>query len=176
MEIIQAENTTRKQSELPSIEIGIITDWWQELDRHPIEKQFLRSCRAPEQAYASEAAHQLHKRLPAHDRMSVYTLAALLANVDENDPETRFICKLAARIGRPAYSELHFTRLKACKSLHELFYRFRRAILLLKRSVQIESLAECTLHWADAHHPVRDTKPDIGELLERMWEREFRRL
>lgn len=158
---------------LSQADTHIILEWWQGLQKRPGEKAKLRACRHLNEA-TSTCATELQHRLPGHDAGAVMALATLLAQVDENEEETKFICRLGFPSTRPAFSELHFSRLRHSKTLDELLPRLRRAILLLGRSVQVASLAECVLTWSDVHLPHFNAKPDQAARLAEKWQREYR--
>lgn len=150
-------------------ELRSIREWWNELQQLPAEKARLRATPVSETSRLSE---ELQSQLYRHEPCGVLLLAHLLSNIDVDDRETRFLCKLASSDrDRPALSSVHFRRLKECRTLDELFRRFRRAVVFLGRAVDVTSVSECTIDWADAHHPRYDA--DRGLELEARWGNEF---
>ena len=151
----------------------VVHRWWRALALFPEEQTALRKCKSPYEASSLKSAHALHEILSGHDSLGVAALAALLAQIEIDDPETRFLCKLSAAVTKPAFSEFHFDGLSNCKTLEEIFVRLRQAIILLDRRVHVESLSECFLDWVDAHHPVFNGKPERAELLTTRWRSEW---
>jgi len=166
-------SSSKDEIELAHSDICTVTEWWTALQHEQPQKEFLRRCRRIDDAAESPAAYILVKELRQHEKVAVLALAMLLAHVDVNEMETKFICRLGTPSSRPAFSEVHFSRLRYTKTLEELIPRFRRAILLLGRSVQIASLTECVLTWSDAHLPEYNAKPERAKKLAEKWVAEY---
>ena len=154
-------------------DLEYISRWWIALSFQPEERAFLRACDTPEEAAASPLAADLTVRLRRDDPLGVAALAALLAQVEEDDHETRFICKLGLPASRPAFSEFHFRRLKNCRTLGELYVRLKRALVLLGRKAHVESFAECFIEWLDAHHSESEESSEHRQRIYSKWEREY---
>lgn len=147
--------------------------WWRGLPSHPAEARFLRRCDCIAEASSSPLVRSLYALLPAFTVSDAAALAVVLAQVDEDDPETRFICKLGLPAERPAFSEFHFERLRASRSVDELARRTRRAIVVLGRRVHLRSLVECFLDWLAAQRPFSSSDSRLRSYPYR-WMEEYR--
>jgi CRISPR system Cascade subunit CasB len=146
-----ADAQPKAQTPHRSIESTILS-FWGSLDRLRADRADLRRCRNPVEVTFTPAFHRLFGQVcsaelrPDLERLAV--LAAVLANIEQNQSSTTFPAQLATGMdGRPSLSTLRFRRLLAVDVMPELQTHLVRAIRLLARQANLLDLATSILSW-----------------------------
>ena len=116
----------------------------------------IRKCARIEDVFLTDAFRLLYYRLGD----SFWTLdenvpglacaAGVLSHVETNSAEGSFARQCAmhkAGSDRAVVSDLRFSQLQKSHSIDELFTRMRRTVLLLRRTVNVLSVADGVLQW-----------------------------
>jgi CRISPR system Cascade subunit CasB len=125
-----------------------IKQWWEGLESNKGGRARLRRCREPKQVFLHSSFYELNNALPQwpeRQSLSLAAIAGLAANVDQFARGVSF----PQQLGRPKepganppMSETRFRQLIKSRDWPEFYVRMRRAIIMLKRNVDVLSLAE----------------------------------
>lgn len=134
-----------------------VLQWWQrQAEKGRAARAELRHATGPEDALLTEGFRNLWFALPpsrrvARDMRAWGCVAVALAEVNSHDPKRSVASKMGSESepgsGKPRVSELRFQQLLRSADLDDFLRRIRRAIRLLKRDVNVVSLADDILHW-----------------------------
>ncbi len=133
-----------------------ILGWRNELEDNRGERARLRRCREPKQVLLHSTFYRLKVSLPDWPSKQILALAAvagLIANAkfdESNKPLPSFPQQLGSpkSDGGPiVMSEARFYQLIKSRDWEEFYRRMRRAILMLKASANILSIADFTLQF-----------------------------
>lgn len=126
-----------------------IMQWWEGLETNKGGRAQLRRCREPMQVFLHSLFYELNNALPQWSERQSLSLAAitgLTANVDQHVRGMSFPQQLGTPKepgASPPMSENRFRQLIKSRDWTEFYIRMRRAIMMLKRNVNILSLADC---------------------------------
>ncbi|MGB9499441.1 MAG: type I-E CRISPR-associated protein Cse2/CasB [Dissulfuribacterales bacterium] len=130
-----------------------IFKWWASLENNRGDRAQLRRCEKPGDVMIQPAFHRLmhllgeERKQPA---IELATLAGILSHVQGNKKDARFAGQLGTppeKGGNPVMSESRFQQLLKSKDWNELYLRLRRAVIMLKRQVNITSVSRCIQDW-----------------------------
>jgi CRISPR system Cascade subunit CasB len=141
-----------------------LREWWQELEEIKLPngkkksnrgaRAKLRRCEKPEDILLEPYFYELQQQLPdINSTLTLASVAGLLSHVSK-DGEYNFpkqLGKEKEHSGKAVFSELRFQQLLASHDIDELYENLRRAIIQLKRTAHILSLADGVLHWAQEY-------------------------
>jgi len=138
--------------------------WWQALEEIKLpngkiksnrgERAKLRRCEKPEDILLQSSFYELQQQFPKTPTLALAAVAGLLANI-KKPSEFNFPKQLGQQkeqSGKAVFSELRFQQLLASRDIDELYENLRRAIMQLKGTAHILSLADGVLHWAQEQH------------------------
>ena len=135
----------------------IVLQWWQRLaEKDRAARAELRHASGPDDALLTAGFRNLWFALPpgrrvARDMRAWGCVAAALAEVNSHDAKRSVATAMGsepeAGSGKPRVSELRFQQLLRSDDLDDFLRRIRRAVRLLKRDVNVVSLADDILHW-----------------------------
>lgn len=135
----------------------IVLQWWQRIaEKDRAARAQLRHASGPDDALLTEGFRNLWFALPpgrrgARDMRAWGSVAVALAEVNSHDAKRSVASAMGseseAGSGKPRVSELRFQQLLRSDDLDDFLRRTRRAIRLLKRDVNVVSLADNILHW-----------------------------
>jgi CRISPR system Cascade subunit CasB len=124
-----------------------IMQWWEGLEKNKGGRARLRRCHEPMQVFLHSLFYELNSALPhwpESQSRSLAAIAGLIANVDQHVKGLTFPKQLGTPRepgANPPMSENRFQQLIKSRDWIEFYVRMRRAILMLKRNVNIPSLA-----------------------------------
>lgn len=140
-----------------------IVNWWQDLQdldapNRPNRKKTsnrgararLRRCEKPEDILLETQFYELQQQVPTiGNALALASVAGLLAHINIDGPYN-FPQQLGKKIAgdKAVFSELRFQQLLASHDMDELYVNLRRAIIQLKRTAHVLSVADGVLHWA----------------------------
>ena len=142
-----------------------VLQWWQSIAENEEKgtrksdkaaRAELRRVRTPDEALLTEGFRNLWFALPSgrrdtRDMRAWGCVAAALAEVNSHDSARSLATAMGseseAGSGKPRVSELRFQQLLRSDDLDDFLRRIRRAVRLLKRDVNVVSLADDILHW-----------------------------
>lgn len=134
-----------------------VLHWWQRLaETDRAARAELRHASGPDEALLTEGFRNLWFALPSGrrrtwDMRAWGCVAAALAEVNTHDAARSLATAMGseseAGSGKPRVSELRFQQLLRSDDLDDFLRRIRRAVRLLKRDVNVVSLADDILHW-----------------------------
>lgn len=133
-----------------------ITKWKEDLDENRGARARLRRCQEPIQVLLHASFYQLKESLsdwPANQSLALAAVAGLIANTEKketNMPGVSFPHQLGSpkfEGGAPTMSETRFRQLIKSHDWQEFYRRMRRAIIMLKSSANILSIADFVLQF-----------------------------
>ena len=142
-----------------------IRQWWEGLETNRGARARLRRCREPLQVFLHSAFYELNNALPQWPKEQVMSLAAiagLIANVNQPVQGLSFPQQLGTpkdQGGSPPMSENRFSQLIKSRNWAEFYTRMRRATLMLKRNVNILSLADYIRLFGMEHYDNNSLEP-----------------
>ena len=141
-----------------------LIDWWQDLEEIKLpngktksnrgKRAKLRRCVKPEDILLQSSFYELQQQFPQTPVLALAAVAGLLAHI-KKPGDLSFPKQLGQQkehSGKPIFSELRFQQLLASRDIDELYENCRRAVMQLKGTAHILSLADGVLHWAQEHH------------------------
>lgn len=156
-----------------------IMNWWEGLQNNKGGRARLRRCREPIQVILYPSFYELNNAVPQwpeRQGLGLAAIAGLIANVDASVRGMTF----PQQLGTPKepganapMSENRFRQLIKSHDWPEFYQRMRRAILMLKRNVNILSLADYI--WLFGKKQAGDDMEPIQSFQFRMAEEYFKK-
>lgn len=172
-------NTTKTEKNRYSVlwrehEQQALMAWWDSLQDPQLangktksnrgERAKLRRCEKPQDILMQASFYDLQQHFPKTPTLALAAVAGILAHINQPS-DLSFPKQLGQQndqSGKPVLSELRFQQLLASHDIDELYENLRRALMQIKRTANILSLADGVLHWAQEQHDKNqyDERPD----------------